>query len=429
MKILISAYSCEPGRGSEPGVGWNVVREIAKYHEVWVLTRPDESKEIIEAELDRNPIPNLHFVYFTLPFWQDSRCWGESGGMQTHYYLWQIQAYFVARRLHAQIGFDVIHHVTFVKYSSPSFLSLLPVPFVWGPVGGGESAPKPFWRDFSPKAKLYEILRNSARTLGELDPFVYMTAQKSAAIAATTEDTAQRLSRMGIKNIQILPAIGLTEAELNLLASYPLPDRSKIRFVSIGRLLHWKGFHLGLLAFAAANLADAEYWLLGEGAEQKNLQLLVEQLGIAKQVKFWGRLSREDTLSKLKECHVLVHPSLHDSGGLVCMEAMATSRPVICLDLGGPASQVTEETGFKIAAIDRDRTIGDIAEAMINLAKDSELRQRMGEAGRQLVREKHSWLSRGQQLAKLYEEIAKGDGILPDRTEEVQVSADLQEFF
>jgi hypothetical protein len=117
------------------------VREIAKYHEVWVLTRPDESKEIIEAELDRNPIPNLHFVYFTLPFWQDSRCWGESGGMQTHYYLWQIQAYFVARRLHAQIGFDVIHHVTFVKYSSPSFLSLLPVPFVWGPVGGGESAP------------------------------------------------------------------------------------------------------------------------------------------------------------------------------------------------------------------------------------------------------------------------------------------------
>jgi glycosyltransferase involved in cell wall biosynthesis len=197
----------------------------------------------------------------------------------------------------------------------------------------------------------------------------------------------------------------------------------------IGRLLHWKGFHLGLLAFAAANLADAEYWLLGEGAEQKNLQLLVEQLGIAKQVKFWGRLSREDTLSKLKECHVLVHPSLHDSGGLVCMEAMATSRPVICLDLGGPASQVTEETGFKIAAIDRDQTIGDIAEAMINLAKDSELRQRMGEAGRQLVREKHSWLSRGQQLAKLYEEIAKGDGILPDRTEEVQVSADLQEFF
>ena len=122
MKILISAYSCEPGRGSEPGVGWNVVRAIAEHHEVWVLTRPDESKEIIEAELARNPVPNLHFVYFTLPFWKDSLRWGQSGAMQIHYYLWQIQAYFIARKLHREIGFDLTHHVTFVKYSTPSFL-------------------------------------------------------------------------------------------------------------------------------------------------------------------------------------------------------------------------------------------------------------------------------------------------------------------
>ena len=68
--------------------------------------------------------------------------------MQIHYYLWQIQAYFKAFRLHQEIEFDVVHHVTFVKYSTPSFLSLLPVPFVWGPVGGGESAPKTFLARF-----------------------------------------------------------------------------------------------------------------------------------------------------------------------------------------------------------------------------------------------------------------------------------------
>ena len=50
MKVLISAYSCEPGRGSERGVGWNVAREVARRHEVWVLTRPDESKEAFESE-------------------------------------------------------------------------------------------------------------------------------------------------------------------------------------------------------------------------------------------------------------------------------------------------------------------------------------------------------------------------------------------
>ena len=167
MKILISAYSCEPNMGSEPGVGWNIAREIAKYHQVWVITRPDESRTVIEAELQQNPIPNLHFIYFTLPFWQNSRKWGYSGGMQIHYYLWQIQAYFVVRRLHQEIGFDLIHHVTFVKYSNPSFLSLLPIPFIWGPVGGGESAPIPFWQDFSFQAKTYEVLRAFACWVGE----------------------------------------------------------------------------------------------------------------------------------------------------------------------------------------------------------------------------------------------------------------------
>ena len=67
MKILISAYSCEPGRGSERGVGWNVAREVARSHEVWVLTRPEDSKEENAAELAANPVTNLHYVYFTLP--------------------------------------------------------------------------------------------------------------------------------------------------------------------------------------------------------------------------------------------------------------------------------------------------------------------------------------------------------------------------
>ena len=39
LKIFISAYACEPEKGSEPGIGWNVVNELAKYHEVHVLTR------------------------------------------------------------------------------------------------------------------------------------------------------------------------------------------------------------------------------------------------------------------------------------------------------------------------------------------------------------------------------------------------------
>jgi glycosyltransferase involved in cell wall biosynthesis len=403
LKVLLSAYSCEPGRGSERGVGWNVVREIARYHDVWVLTRPDESKEAIEAELARNPIPNLHFVYFTLPIWGGGWRWGSNGAMQIHYYFWQIQAYFVARRLHREIGFDVTQHVTFVKYSSPSFLSLLPVPFIWGPVGGGESAPQPFWQDFSSKAKAYERARDLVRWLGEHDPFTRLTANKSAIVRATTEDTARRLYTMGANNVEILPEVGLLDEEITHLARYQILNTPRIKFISMGRLLHWKGFHLGLRAFAQAGLSNAEYWIVGDGPELEPLKTLAQDLGIAEQVKFWGRLSREETLSNLGECHVLVHPSLHDSGGWVCIEAMAAGRPVICLDLGGPATQVTSETGIKVAAENPDQAVRDLAGAMICLANNTNLRINMGEAGKKLVQETYSWKVRGKQLIEIYE--------------------------
>jgi glycosyltransferase involved in cell wall biosynthesis len=407
MKILMSAYSCEPGRGSEPGVGWNIVREVARHHQVWVLTRPDESKDIIEAELARNPVPNLHFVYFTLPIWGDGWRWGESGAMQIHYYLWQIQAYFVARRLHQEIGFDVAHHVTFVKYSTPSFLSLLPIPFVWGAVGGGESAPQPFWQDFSWRAKAYEWARTAARQIGELDPFVRLTGQRSAIVRATTEDTAERLRRLGVRDVQIVIGLGLASEEIAQLAQSPMPSDPPVRFISMGRLLHWKGFHLGIRAFAQANLAGAEYWICGDGAEKAQLKALAVELGVATQVKFWGELPRSATLEKLGACHVLVHPSLHDSGGWVCLEAMAAARAVLCLDLGGPGVLVTEETGIKIPALNPEQTVRGLASAMVRLAVNEELRSQLGNAGQRRVQEQYSWQAKGEELSALYQSLVE----------------------
>lgn len=412
MKVLISAYSCEPNRGSEPGVGWNVVREVAKHHDVWVLTRPDESKDAIEAELAHNPIPNLHVVYFTLPFWKDSMRWGQSGAMQIHYYLWQIQAYFVARRLHHEIGFDVAHHVTFVKYSSPCFLSLLPIPLVWGPVGGGESAPSSFWKDFNFRAKAYEIARLIIRKIGELDPFVHLTIRRSAVVRATTIDTAARLYKMGAEDVEVVSESGLLSDDIEQLAHLETPHPVPIRFISMGRLLHWKGFHLGLQAFTLASIPNAEYWICGDGPEWHNLHQLVDDLNIKAQVKFWGRLPREQVLEKLGQCHVLVHPSLHDSGGWVCLEAMAAGRPVICLDLGGPAVQVTKDTGFKVTAIHPEQSIQELACAMQQLSQRPELRQQMGEAGRTLVSTSYSWQQKGMELAQLYERLAAQEGDL-----------------
>jgi glycosyltransferase involved in cell wall biosynthesis len=404
MKVLMSAYACEPGRGTEPGVGWNTVWEVAKYHEVWVLTRPDDGREAIEAELGRNPQPNLHFVYFTLPLIGSIWKLGV-GAFQIHYYLWQLRAYWVGRNLHREIGFDLVHHVTFVKYSNPSFLAFLPIPFIWGPVGGGESAPKAFWKDFSRRGMLYEVFRNFSRWLGERDPFTWLTARRSCLIRATTEETRQRLLQIGASNVEVYSQVGLLSEEIARLAQYPITSTSTVKFIGIGRLLHWKGFHLSIRAFAKANLPNAEYWIVGDGSERGHLQALAEALGVSHQVKFWNELPREKVFHLLEECQVMVHPSLHESGGFVCLEAMAAGRPVICLDLGGPAVQVTEATGFKVAAHNPEQAIEGLAIAMTQLANDSALRIRMGQAGREMVLSFYDWTAKGQQLAQLYETI------------------------
>jgi glycosyltransferase involved in cell wall biosynthesis len=146
----------------------------------------------------------------------------------------------------------------------------------------------------------------------------------------------------------------------------------------------------------------SEYWFIGDGSERNWLEQLALQLGIGEKVTFLGQLPHNKVLDKLAECDVFVHPALHDSAPAVCLEAMATGRPVICLDLGGPALQVTEETGIKVPAILPEQVERDLASAMERLANDPNLRKRMGESARQRVRENFYWDRKGDFINELY---------------------------
>jgi glycosyltransferase involved in cell wall biosynthesis len=405
LKVLISAFYCDPGKGSEEAVGWNTAREASKHCEVWVLTRA-RNRPSIEAQISRDPTPNLHFAYYDLPRWL--RWWARGQLLEWHlyYYIWQICIYFVARRLHRNIIFDLAHHVTFVKYWIPSFLVLLPVPLIWGPVGGGESAPKAFKEDFSLWGKVSEALRDLGRWLGEHDPFVRLTAQRSTLAKATTAETATRILQLGSKNVQLCSQVGLGREEIEQLSAHRIEEPSPLRIVSVGRLLHWKGFHLGLRAFARANLPGTEYWIVGDGPERRQLQTLAETLGVENRVRFWGYLPRTETLAKLARCHILLHPSLHDSGGGACLEAMAAGLPVVCLNLGGPAVIVTEETAFMVPAYRPEQAIRGLADALDHLVQNSALRLRMGKAAQERARQSYSWEMKGRLWARLYRNTA-----------------------
>ncbi len=405
LKVLVSAYSCQPGHGSEPGVGWDWIRQIARFHEVWAITRAN-NRGPIEKALIREPLPNVHFIYFDLPAW--ARFWKRgSRGVALYYYLWQAAIYPIARRIDRSESFDLVHHVTFGKYWAPSFLCLLDAPFIWGPVGGGESAPGSFWDGYGWRGCLYECSRNLARRLSEFDPFIRMTARKACLGLAKTPETAKRMERVGCRSVKIYSEISLPREEIAALTLIPQHRGTPVRFISTGRLLHWKGFHLALEAFARIKrqFGDVQYTLVGDGPERLRLERLAERLSIADRVKFLGAVPRSEALAQLAASDIVLHPSLHDSSGWVCIEAMAAGRPIVCLDCGGPAQQVTDDTAIKVSAATGAAAVDGLSSAILRLARDPDLRQRLGDAGRRRVAQEFASESRATTLAAIYEEV------------------------
>ncbi|MEM6614534.1 MAG: glycosyltransferase, partial [Cyanobacteria bacterium P01_C01_bin.72] len=238
--------------------------------------------------------------------------------------------------------------------------------------------------------------------IGEVDPLTHLTARNSTIAYATTKETAAKLTKLGASNVQQTSETGISQAEIEQLSQCPPPSGEQVRFINVARLLHWKGIYLGLRAFAAANLTDAQYWVVGTGPERGKLEALAQELNIADRVTFFGLIDREEVLYRLGQCTALVHPSLHDSGGWVPLEAMASGRPILCLDLGGPGETVTSDLGIKVPAHNPEQTVKDLAAAMVKLAENPDLCVQMGQQGQQRIREFYSWEAKAQRLSDVY---------------------------
>jgi glycosyltransferase involved in cell wall biosynthesis len=404
LKVLMSAYACEPNKGSEPADGWNWALQMSRWHDVWVLTRAN-NRANIEQELLTGELPHLHWRYHDLPRWMTFWKRG-SRGIQAYYYLWQMAAWRVGARLHREIGFDLVHHVTFGKYWVPSYLALLPVRVILGPLGGGESTPKALAGTFGPRGRSFERKRNLARTLAGVDPVLRATMRRAAFVAATTEESKKTIERLGASRVVVEPQFGMNDKDLEFFAGFPLRKERPFRLISMGRLLHWKGYHWGLQAFArfSRDCPDSEYWVVSSGPEAGALKQLAAELGITQRVTFWGYLpTLADVFDKLAQADALVHPAAHEAFGNVCLEALAAGRPVICLDAGGPGLQVTEACGFKAPVGSLEQVVEGLADAMRKLYHDPELRLQMSAAARQRARADFHWAHKGERMNALYQ--------------------------
>ncbi|MBQ0799824.1 MAG: glycosyltransferase family 4 protein [Porticoccaceae bacterium] len=347
MNILLSAYACEPNKGSEPGVGWNWAIELAKLgHQVHVITRANNKRSIIAA-LSEAPCDNLHFTYYDLPDWLKS--WKKGArGVHLYYFLWQIGIYSVAKRLVKKHSFDVIHHVTFVSVRQPSFLGLLGVPFIFGPVGGGERTPFRLRKSYPPRGCLIDAIRDLANLWVKFSPLMRMTFHTATKIYVTSEDTCHLIPKKFHNKTSVQLGIALDISPQKPIKKFEIWPEPRVLYV--GNLLYWKGVHLALRSFSLLlkHLPESRLTILGKGPDKLWLKNLSCQLGIEHAVE-WLEWMPRGGLDEVYQGHdVLLFPSLHDSGGMVVLEAMGNGLPVICLSLGGPGVIVDETCGYTI---------------------------------------------------------------------------------
>lgn len=154
-----------------------------------------------------------------------------------------------------------------------------------------------------------------------------------------------------------------------------------ITFGFAARLEALKGPLTLIEAFAACHEAvNASLTIAGTGTQLRKILARVEKLGVAARCQFPSVYTRPDEKSDfMRSLDVFVLPSLTEGTPNSIVEAMAHGLPVIATNVGGIPDVVTSETGLLVPPADADA----LARAMIHLARDAELRARMGRAAKE----------------------------------------------
>jgi rhamnosyl/mannosyltransferase len=143
---------------------------------------------------------------------------------------------------------------------------------------------------------------------------------------------------------------------------------------------------------------------VGSGDYYDKLKETVKDKGLARKVILTGGVPFNDIPKYLAACDVFVLPSFSrlEAFGLVVLEAMASSKPVIVSNIPGVTEVVVEgEEGLHVEPMNAQ----DLADKINLLLSDSSLRKKMGENGRRKVETEFTWDKVVNQLEEVYKEL------------------------
>lgn len=402
MKILLSAFHCDPTAGSERRRGWAwAVALVQRGHEVTVITQA-RFKSNIEAFLAKNPIENIDFRYVSVA--KPSLLWTlfeESAisqfpqrlDLEIRWLMWQVSAFRVASKIVSEDSFDCVHHVTNTSIRRPSFMGFLGIPFLFGgTLSGGNRTPLRLRKSYPSMGKAIDLSRDLLNYSTGVNPFMHLSFLQAFRIYCDSEQTLELVPRIYRSKAKVFLAVVPPEiAADKTIESTVASNQKAVRIVSsegetdiktfnvlfVGRFIFWKGIHLALKSVAAARESglDITITIVGQGPDESFLQQLSQELEIDGAVR-WIPWVEKEKLGAIYTSHdAFLFPSLHETLGNVIIEALSFSLPVVCLDLGGPGKIVNDQCGRVVGTqgLSEEAVVQKLKDALIELASDRSL--------------------------------------------------------
>ena len=400
--LLVSAYACEPFKGSEQSVGWNFVLQLAKYNKVVVITRAN-NKDIIEQNIPSGLKLNLCFYYFDAPpFFLKLK--SKEKGVYFYYVAWQLFLIPLIRKLTKLYKFDYSIHVTFGSVWLPTFLPFFKPRFIWGPLGGGEGIPKSFIPTLSFRGQLLQYYRKILSWSIYINPLLLYSLHRAIVLLYRTDHTKNIFPRSIQRKCHLLTD-GAIEDEI---FSYKTKSsgNQQIKLITTSRLIHTKNISTIVRAInLLPQRIKVQLTIVGTGPEKKHIQRLINKYNLSDIIRLIGGVSREEILRLLSQSDIYLFASLKEACNLSLLEAMAVGLPVICLNWSGMAISTDDDCAIRLPVTNPQQMPKDMAIAIIKLVENPDLRKKMGEAGRRRVKEKFNWDAKGCFMEGLFEKL------------------------
>lgn len=386
--LLISAYACEPYKGSEQAVGWNIVLELAKTNNVHVVTRAN-NKRVIEPNIPAEVREHLTFHYYDSEFFKKLK--NKEKGVYLYYIVWQFGIIGLVRKLIKQYDIEYALHLTMGSIWMPTFLSFMPAKFMWGPTGGGEAIPTSFIKTLSWKGRFLQYFRFLLKYSIYINPLTLYSAIKAEKIFYRTEMTRDLLPKPLRKKCVFL-ADGAIEPDIIDKHIRKNREDDVVRLVATSRFIHTKNIVtiIEAMHLLPKNL-NVHLTLVGSGPEEKRIKKLIEQYQLNDKIDHIPFVPRDDVFKILESSDIYLFASLKEACNLSLLEAMAIGLPVICLNWTGMALSTDDRSAIRLKPTTPEQMPKDMAEAIIKLAQDKNLRELMGVAGRERVKEIFNW--------------------------------------